>query len=344
MENLIVSLIKAYKIPIFGIILILVAWLIIAKAENILLLKGVIFGWFSKISTKSSKASLSAKVRGCILKSTNRFDDLQSDIIPKDLKVEWVKEEKQESFIKNDVVIVRIKESNNPQENLVTATAAYINEGLLHNHRRYIDSDVMKASNFAMIRNIIEHSGKNSVTYFEEKYLPVYLNQDEEAYKIYKKLRAIDKNGMFINILLKEFLKASDKLFGDLPDQCLIVESKELVRFLYNIATRERNEYNELNLNTNYFKIAVILTAKNKTLYRKGISPYLNKIVKYLNSDCETVYMLGIGSKIITAEEIARKINEDIDSMIFATQRRYKHVFKDGRRKDAVIFEISTKL
>ena len=53
--------------------------------------------------------------------------------------------------------------------------------------------------------------------------------------------------------------------------------------------------------------------------------------------------MLGIGKKIITAEEIARKINEDTSTMIFATQRRYKHIFENGRRKEAVIFEISTK-
>jgi hypothetical protein len=123
----------------------------------------------------------------------------------------------------------------------------------------------------------------------------------------------------------------------------LIAESRELVKFLYNIATRESEDTTELEMKSNYFNIAVILTASDFTLRRNGIIPYLKRISKYIESGYDTVYMLGIGKKIITAEEIARRINEDTSSMIFATQRRYKHVFKDGRRKEAVIFEISTK-
>ena len=344
MGEVLIYLINTFKFPIILIVIVVALFTLVSNAENILLLKGWLTGLFSRISTKAAKASLSAKVRGSILKSVYRFDDLQTDIIPRDLKVEWVREEAQESFINNDAVIVRIKKTNNPQENLVTATASYVCEGLLHNHRRYIDSDVMRASNYTMIRNIIEHSGKNSVTYFEEKYLPLYLSQDDEAYDIYYKLRDIDKNGMFTNILLKEFLKASDPLFGEVPDPCLIAESRTLVNFLYKIAIRGRNEDTELKLDTNYFKIAIILTAKDKTLYKRGILPYIHMIKNFINSDCDTVYMLGIGSKIITAEEIARTINEDTSSMIFATQRRYKHIFNNGKRKDAVIFEISTKL
>jgi hypothetical protein len=337
-------LIEKLKMPFWGVFTIVVLFIIVNNAENILLLKGWICGLFSKFSTKAAKESLSAKVRGCILKSTNRFDDLEKDIIPSDLSVEWVKEEEQETFINNDTVIVRIKKSNNPQENLITATAAYVNEGLLHNHRRYIDHNVIQASNYAMIRNIVEYSGKNSVTYFEEKYLPLCLGADEEVADIYSQLRAIDKNGMFINILLKEFLKASDLLFGDEPDPCLIAESRQLVQFLYGIATREFDENTELELNSNYFKIAVVLTGKDATLRNKGLYPYLKVVSEHIKADYDTVYMLGIGSKIVAAEEIARQINEDSSNMIFATQRRYKHVFKDGKRKDAVIYEISTKM
>jgi hypothetical protein len=137
--------------------------------------------------------------------------------------------------------------------------------------------------------------------------------------------------------------KAAGELFGEEPDKCLLFESRELVRFLHNIAMRESNEESLLQIKNNYFKIAIILTANNRTLKRSGIKPYIKSIKDYINKGYDTIYMFGIGRKIFTAQDIAKYINEDSENMYFATQHEYEHIFKDGQRKKAVVYEISAK-
>ncbi len=328
-----------WGVPICAVIAIV---FLIMQAENVLLWKGAICEFFSKFSTKAQKAALSSKLRGSIIKTISKLE-MEKDIIPSDLKVEWVSSEETESFLTEDQVIVRIKKKSNPQENLINATAAFVNAGMLYNYRRYLDKMVMKAANLNMIRKIVQSSGRNSLTYFEEEYLPPCLSLDEEIGDFYIKLKDIDKNGMFINILLRELSKAAGSLFGEDPDECLIVESRELVRFLHNIAMRESNEESLLQIKNNYFKIAIILTAKDRTLKKSGIKPYIHSIKSYISKGYDTIYMFGIGQKIITAQDIAKYINEDSENMYFATQHEYEHVFKDGHRKKAVVYEISAK-
>lgn len=342
MERLII-LLEKYSTPLWVVFTVIMLGIIISNLENLLLLKGEICGLFSRFSTRAGKTALSSKVRGSILKATRGFDDFEKDILPPDIKIEWIEEEKEESFIKNNQVVVCVRRSNNPQENLILTTAAYVNEGLLHNHRRYLDSSAMKASNFTMIKKIIQESGRNALTFFEEEYIPKYILPNDEIHEMYQQLKILDKNGMFLHVLLREYLKAADGLFGDNPDPCLIAESREIVRFLYDVATRDTNDNTKLCLNTNYFKIAIILTAKEEVFKKAGVNPYIKRIKGFMDEGFGTIYMFGIGRKIVAAEEIAKQINMDETAMYWASQRRYTHIFKDGRKKQAVIYEISSR-
>lgn len=68
----------------------------------------------------------------------------------------------------NQQVIVRIKQSTNPHENLIVAVSEYINSGLLYNVRRYLNQEVLDASKVLMTRKIIEQADTNSLTYLED--------------------------------------------------------------------------------------------------------------------------------------------------------------------------------
>ena len=87
------------------------------------------------------------------------------------MKVVWINEEKPDTFVKNNQVIVRVKQSSNPHENLVTAVSEYVNSGLLHNVKRYLNEDVMDASRVLMTRKVIQNASKNSLDYLDEKYI-----------------------------------------------------------------------------------------------------------------------------------------------------------------------------
>lgn len=338
MDEILLQLLKDYGIQLSTIFWVAVVILIIYNIENVLLIKSEIFGFFANFCSFAKKEQLSSKVRGTILKSVKE-QCLKSDIIPSDLRVKWINKEDTESFVRNDQVIIRIKQSSNPHENLVTAVSEYINNGLLYNVKRYLNQEVMDASRILMTRKIIQLSDKSSLTYLDEYYIIPKFRENVELKEIFDDLLKIDNNGMFIGILLNEFNKAGLNIYGQVEDPLLFAESKEFMRFLYNIANRTSSDSSDLCFNREYFKVAIFLTASTKTLKKSGISPFINAISKQLDEGIETIYIFGLGTK----REVAKQISTELDSdfrIANIIKHSYKHInIENGRRVPGVFYE-----
>lgn len=320
------------------IVLIIVILIILGNTENIMIWKSEIYGLFSKASVYAKKKQISNKVRGTVLKSIRDQNFDTDNIIPNDLKVVWVDKESSETFVESNQVIVRIKQSSNPHENLVTAVSEYVNYGLLHNVKRYLNKDVIDASRILMTRKIIQSADKTSLTYLDEKYIKPELECNEELKELYYDLSKIDHNGMFIGILLNEFNKSGMSIYGEIEDPELVAESKEFMRFLYNIAIGISDDSERLCFNRDYFKVSIFLTASNKTLRYYGIKPFIKAASQRLEDGIETVYIFGLGSKRDIAEQISKEISNDF-RISNIKKHSYKHIGDSGNRIPGVFFE-----
>lgn len=189
-----------------------------------------------------------------------------------------------------------------------------------------------------MTRKIIEQADTNSLTYLEEHYIMPKLDGNSELKELYEDLIRIDNNGMFVDIMLNEFNKAGMSLYKRLEDPELFAESKEFMRFLYNIASGVSTNAEDLKFNRDYFKVAIILSASNKTLNHAGITPFVNAVFRDLSDGIETIYIFGLGTKRDIAQQISEAIGNDyrIDRIVKHT---YKHVNETGRRVPGVFFE-----
>lgn len=312
---------------------------ILSNLEQTMIFVSKFWGIFSKTWSTAKKKQVSNSVRGTILKSLKEQQLRENDIISSDLKVVWINKEEPDSFVKDNQVIVRIKQSSNPNENLVTAVSEYVNNGLLHNVKRYLNKEVIDASNILMTRKIVQSANKSSLTYLDEHYIIPTMSEDAELKELYDDLVTIDNNGMFIGIMLNEFNKAGMSIYGQIEDPELVAESKEFMRFLHNIAIRLSNEVSDLCFNRDYFKVAIFLTASDKTLKKSGIKPFINAINKMLSDGIETIYIFGLGRKREIAEDISNEVDSDfrIDKIIKHT---YKHINNEnGIRIPGVFFE-----
>lgn len=327
---------NGYKIS--TIVLLIILFLLFTNTDKILLIKSEFFNLFSKSSAFAKKRQISNKVRGTILKSAKEQSLLDNDVIPSDMKVVWINEEKPDTFVKNNQVIVRIKQSSNPHEDLITAVSEYVNSGLLHNVKRYLNEDVMDASRVLMTRKVIQNASKNSLDYLDENYIIPKINSDSEFKDLYSDLVKIDHNGMFVHILLNEFKKAGMSIYGEIPDSELIAESKEFMHHLYRIAARISSETSDLCFNRDYFKVAIFLTASTITLKRYGIIPFIKAADKQLSDGIQTLYIFGLGSKREIAEQISNELDSDfrIGQII---KHSYKHINENGRRVPGVLYE-----
>lgn len=338
MGEKIIELLENNGYKLSTIILVAAIAIILCNVENVLLLKSWFYGLFSNTFSFAKKRQMSNKVRGTILKSIKEQALANGEIIPSDLKVVWVDKEEADSFVNNNQVIVRIKQSSNPHENLVTAVSEYVNNGLLHNVKRYLDKEVMDGSRILMTRKVIQTASKSSLNYLDEKYIFPQMEKDGDLKETYDDLVKIDNNGMFIGILLNEFSKAGMTIYGEIEDPELIAESREFMRYLYNIASRISCDATDLAFNRDYFKVAIFLSASNRTLKYSGIKSFVKAISAKLSEGIETVYVFGLGSKRETAKQISEELDSDfrIGKIV---EHRYKHINENGRRVPGVFYE-----
>lgn len=342
LENIqtITEISKSLNITVLTIVIIIILAFCIIYVEKIFLLKGAICGLFARLFTVAKKGQLSNQLRGVVLKTIKHTELSAGELIPNNLRIEWVNNEKQETFINKQQIIIRIKQNSNPNDNLISIVSEYVNCGLLYDIKQYINKDVMSASQLLITRKIIQNANKAALPYMDEHFTIPKLNENNILKENYEKLHAIDNNGMFIGILLNEFHKAGMSIYGEIQDPELLAESSEFMRYLYCIAKGISDDPERLCFNRDYFKVSIFLTASDKTLKHSGITPFLKAIHRQLNEGIETIYIFGLGSKREVATLISEETKQDI-RISKIIKHSYKHISNSGKRINGVFYECS---
>lgn len=330
------------NLGVTAVAVIIVVILCVVHVDKLLLLASAVQKVFSFFSQRARKGAISNSIRGRVMRSAKLFRSLGQDVMISDLKIEWVKEESAETFIENNQVIIRMAQNPNPHKNYVTAVATFVGQALLPKSRRYIDPAILNMSKLSVSRMLVLNGDADALEYFDSNFLSPILEKDEDAKEVFNQLRAIDKNGMFVNILLNEYAKATKKVFPDEPDPLLIAESKEMLTYLYRIAMGGTTDFDDFKFNREYFKIHIFLTANSRTYQRSGLRPYLKHIGESLSDGTETVYIFGLGRKV----DIARKIVESLQETEFRVNIVKPHYYRhrsnlDGRTVQGVCYEVS---
>ncbi len=302
--------------------------------------------WIAKIFTayskRSRKATVASDIRSKAIKAAKSHKGLDSDVIVQDLKIEWVKEEDIDAFIKNGQVILKLNHKENPHKNFVTAVSTYVNQALLSKAKKYIDQDVIKTSTLAVARSIIVDGDMDAVDYFDEYILKPIIDDNEEILELMQEIKEIDGNGMFYEILLNEYAKAGKVLFPSIKiDPCFTAESREFLHFLHRIAAKIENDPNGLCFNREYFKVDIFLTANDFTLKKGGTDLFVKKIFQAIKDGIETIYVFGLGRKIEVARNITQQIQGDF-RVANVKYHRYNHRrIDDGKRIKGICCEIN---
>ena len=321
---------------------ILILLFCITNVDKLLLILAKIQEIFSFVSVKARKGAIANSIRGKAMKASKAYRSFGSDMIASDLKIDWVQRESPEAFLKNNQVIVRMKQSANPHQNYVTAVTAFVNQGLLPKAKQYIDAEIYNVSKLSISRSLILNGDAEALDFFDENILSPILDADDSARDIFDRLKTIDKNGMFINILLNEYAKAGRKIYPELPDPLFAVESRELLTYLYHIALGNLDDADAFQFNREYFRLHIILAAKSTTYSKAGINPYLKHINASLSEGIETIYVFGLGRKMEIAKEIVKTISTTDFRIVSTTPHLYRHrsIF-DGRSVSGVCYEMS---
>lgn len=231
------------------------------------------------------------------------------DVLPYDLKIQWVKESDREAFIKDNSVIVCIDNKRNKTHTVVHAVNDYVHNGLLAKERCCIDSKVYKSSCLVMTRKLLMESYEDGISYFFENILQTEMDQDLQIKSPINKLINLDDNGMFIQIFLREMKEKSGMVLGMVDTQAFTDETNKFIDFLYEVATRAVGDYStELNFNGVYYKIGIVLVASADTYIKYGERKYIDRLHQHVLEGRESVYLCARHKKIRIAKKVLEMI------------------------------------
>lgn len=326
--------------PFIGALIVFI--FVLCNIEKFFLMSSKIQSLFTGISSKARKGTISTAIRGKVIKVAKNHKNLDDDLMIRDLKIEWVKDENPVSFMKNNQVIIRLNHDTNPHKNYVTAVSTFVNQGLLVKARRYVDSNIMRATSFSVTRSFILNGDNEALDYYDESILKPVLQEDDELSNLLDELKTIDGNGMFFEILLNEYAKAARKLYPDIKgDPCFTAESKEFLYYLHRIATGVASIPDDLCFNREYFKVHIFLAANTRTYIRSGAKVYLKHIFKSIDEGTETLYIYGLGKKMEIAKELAEEAGHEDFRIEKIIPHYYKHrSLKDSKRINGVCIEV----
>jgi len=315
------------------VLTVLVVW-IISDRSRYDLFRSYIFWFLSFFSIKASKNFVQSNIDGHFLEFKNKYNKEFPGMIPYGVKIQWVTETTEESIIKNNDVIIRLKPRKNHNENLAKAAYCYVSNSLLPNTRAHFVPLLRKALDLFVTFELLSTQTRSAASniFLLDIWEPE-LSSDENLRKYIDNLSSIEESGNFYNILIREYANVGNRIGSKHPTSAIRDELTEFHNFVYDLSTRQPSESTNLRFSGLYINIGILLIAKPETL-QYGLEAYYRRLRKYLLEGFENIYILASGSNIDHAHEVAHEFINKIPGEIIAEEKR--KIMRRGKCTDSL--------
>jgi hypothetical protein len=324
---------------IIGGLILLAGYLLLFRIEKIYQLSAFINGLFASISTKRSKASIENKLTGDILEVSKKLHKEIDEFLPYKLKINWIKKSDKKSFLDGDEVVVCMDHKRTENQNLVLGINDYISEGLLAGAKVHIDESILKSSKLVLTRKLLKSTYEKGFNYFIDNIFHNEIKDDPQIKDITEKLIELDRSGMFVQILLREYHYCSNQYVVGMPkNNDFIRETREFALFLHKIVKSNPNESVPLIFNKKYFKVSIGLIADKVTFSKRGEEFYVSKFNQALERNVNSIYLCSRGEVCIDiTKEVKSRIDEIHEDLPDPKIYEYNIEFGKGNNRGLVI-------
>lgn len=256
---------------------------------------------------------------------TNKFNQETGGVFPYDINIEWINEENLQSTLKDDKLIVKMKDFRNQSKNYAMAVKEFVPNALIPKGRKYVKPKLMRSIDYCMSKEILQND-----TVALELYEDHFFEEAPSKAKILKKIKRlikeveeIDQCGFLTRIMLREYKKLAD-LYPQDPRAEVLQETLELEEILYGLAKRERGEEVQLDLEGKYLSLAIMPIAKKEK--REELDRYLAFMRKTFNEGTEKIYLIAAGKKNVSlGRMITKTARLNFADLIYKEEFKAKH-------------------
>ncbi|MDM8100919.1 hypothetical protein [Oceanobacillus oncorhynchi] len=274
---------------------------------------GLIFTYLFSVFKWAKKSNVSRSFELKINNVTKEINkEIGNDVLPNNPKIKWVKSTTKEAFLQEDQIVVKLDYHEDRNKSFALVTLNYVNRGLLPVARQYIPQEIIETCSLLVTRRIISDENRDSLEYFVSSILKEVFLEKPQLEEMYKELTDLDNNAMFLQILIPELWKMGKRIYPhNINPNVVNKEIEKLIKFLHDIATKPNDRIAKLNLDSNLFKIRIILVGKMETLHDRGIDPYLNRVNEGINNGYKAIYLLGYERKEQYLNDIEKRFQNN---------------------------------
>ena len=346
--ELLCRIIKMGGIPwtLLVIAIVVIIWLLahpqVVKEWNV-----QISMWIAAIRPQQRKKAFEKRLNLTIDSAKTKFNEsappYMKRFLPYDLKIEWVDEkETMETVTRDKQVIVYVPTYRNELSQAVCVLHSYCSNGFANKAKVYMPEDACKATDLVVTQNLTKYAGHSIYDYFNREYLPELLNADKTLKTIFEMLQKVDRDGLFMPVLLNEIDKYSNILYPAVPTKEVAKIIVHLMDFIYKIISRYQGENVPLIFCEDQIKIKIILAVSD--IYCNIDNPVRDAENALQEQKVNTVYVLATGSKIPFAQGIAERIYERNPLDVYEPiETKYKRYTQKPSGSDSICYEINRR-
>jgi len=249
------------------------------------------------------------------------------NLIPRSLKVEWIESSSGQTYIpKEGELVVKLDPAEEQEKNIIFLAHALIQKTALIGIRYILEKPIEDSVDLNLIKNLLREIGNPTILdwYMKYEYIP-QIEQNEKLKDWNSKIVEIDERGLFTRLLLVELDRYGVKIAGTSKSSEMEEEIKDLIKFLYNIATKKYGENAPLNHITRNIKIGILLVGETSKIL-SSIDPYIKAFIYQLKKQVESIYVLSFSKEFLREnDEESEKAFEEMRGYL---QERIESEFK----------------
>ena len=304
--------------------------------------------WAAAFIPRKRKKAFEKRLNLTIDSAKTKFNEIAPPFLrkflPYDLRIEWINDKDSiETITQDKQIIVFVPSYKNELSQAVGVLHNYCSQGFAEKAKYYMPQPSSKATDLIITQKLTQYAGHNIYDYFNREYLPGILTKDPSIHSSFEKLQKVDKDGLFIPVLINEIDKYSNSIYPSTPSVEIADIISRLTDFIYRIAVRNTGEIVPLIFIEDRIKIKVVLAISN-------YSPYLvDNAVKDVEKEIQdqkinTIYVLATGTKIEFARLIADQIyNRNPLDVYEPIETNYRRYTRRPSGADSVCFEINRR-
>ena len=228
-------------------------------------------------------------------------ESLNNELIGKEFpktKIKLVTGEEKDYF-ENGSLIIRVKDSGNPNNNLITVALRFFSKTLVPETKQYLHTTLSKSIDYFSVKKFLdEHEKKLNTLFYEEYYFPECQKEPKikDCFSYYK---ALDDAGIFNKLFIQElvFLGRKAHFYLEPKDPKITKEVIRLMNFLKDIVKKEKKL--GLTFTGELLKTGIVLVAKAEKSALGDPEPFTECVDIHIKTGIEDIYLLASGGKNI---------------------------------------------